>query len=107
MVSNFRFLTIIFVPPPDFESRKELFKIKLVGRPHSKKIKFDKLSEKTEDYSSSDISLIVDNAARIAVEKNFDEIDENLLEQMIASTPPSIDKSQIEKYRNQSDFERK
>jgi len=98
---------VIFVPPPDFEARKALFKSKLIGRPHSETIKFDLLSEKTEFYSSSDITLVVENAARKAVEKNIAEIDEKLLEQMITSTPPSIEKSQIEEYRLQGNFERK
>lgn len=57
----------IFVGPPDFEARRDLFKICLSGRPYDKDIDFEKLAKMTENYVGSDLELIVTEAARAAV----------------------------------------
>jgi transitional endoplasmic reticulum ATPase len=95
----------IFVPPPDQEARSDLLKLNLIERPHSENIDFNKLAEKTENYLASDITLIVDNAARKAVENECEVINEQLLLEMVESTPPSLTKSQIEKYKERGKIE--
>ncbi|MFI5305210.1 MAG: ATP-binding protein [Nitrospiria bacterium] len=79
-----RFDKKIYVSPPDFEARKELFKLGLSGRPHDKAIDFDRLALITDGYSSADIiEGIVETAARFAA--NFDKpfIDQEILESEI------------------------
>jgi transitional endoplasmic reticulum ATPase len=79
----------IYVSPPDFEARKELFKLGLSGRPHDKNMNLDILAEKTEGYSSADIiEGIVEGSARIAANMNDTLIDQNLLEREIAKAKP-------------------
>ncbi|HDN83132.1 MAG TPA: AAA family ATPase, partial [Candidatus Altiarchaeales archaeon] len=60
-----RFTKHIFIPPPDFETRKEVFRIHTRGMPLAKDIDFNKLAELTEGYSCSDIKAICDRAAEI------------------------------------------
>ncbi len=60
-----RFSDQIFVPPPDLEGREEIFKIHIDGRPVDDSVNFRKLAESTEGYSSADIKLICDEAAKI------------------------------------------
>ncbi|MEW5761289.1 MAG: ATP-binding protein [Candidatus Thermoplasmatota archaeon] len=60
-----RFSKLIFVPPPDYTSRIEIFKIHLRERPIGNDIDFDKLSKVTEGYSSADIAQICIEAADI------------------------------------------
>jgi transitional endoplasmic reticulum ATPase len=85
----------IYVSPPDFESRKELFKISLLGRPFDKNINFEHLAKKTENFVSSDIALIVNQAAIITLQQNEEYITEQNILKVIESTIPSITKEGI------------
>ena len=98
---------IIFVPPPDFEARKELFKLFLSGIPHSENIDYDKLSKITEYFVCSDIELIVTNTARVAVTENKHNIHEKMILSIIQKTKPSITKEEIEYYKEFEDLERR
>ncbi len=86
-----RFDKKIYVPPPDFEARKEIFKLALSGRPHDKNIDFDKLSSITENYSSAEIvEGIIETAARIAANLDKSSIDQDLLESEVEKLNPVI-----------------
>lgn len=96
----------IYVSPPDFEARKEMFKIYLSGRPHNKNINFEKLAEMTDNYVSSDIELIVTQSARMAVAKNKEMIDEKMLIESINKFSPSISPEEIQYYEQFGNMER-
>src|SRR3989344_3764302 len=96
----------IFVPPPDFEARKELFKIHLSGRPYDKNIDFEKLAKLTENFVSSDIELIVTEAARAAVLGDKKMVDEKMLISAIKKFNPSIAPEEIAYYSQFGDLER-
>jgi len=95
----------IYVPPPDNEARREIFRIHLEGRPYNKKIDFDKLSKLTDFFVSSDIELIVNEAARIAL-KQDKQINQDIIEIVIKSFNPSITKKEIEYYEQFKNLER-
>lgn len=79
----------IYVSPPDFEARKELFKLGLSGRPYDKNIDFDELAKKTEGFSSADIiEGIVEGSARIAANLNDTAINQELLEKEMEKIQP-------------------
>lgn len=63
----------IYIWPPDFEARKELFQIFIEKekRPH-KKIDYTKLAEITDKYVAADIEAIVDEVARDASQSILD-----------------------------------
>lgn len=90
----------IFIPPPDLEARKELFKLYVFGRPASQDINYDHLAELTVHYVSSDIELIVEDAARIAIKEDLAEINQVLLEQCIERMPRSISPTEINYFDN-------
>lgn len=96
----------IYVSPPDFEARKELFKIYLSGRPYDKNMNFDKLAESTNGYACSDIELIVTEAARAAVALNKKMITEDLFTDAILKITPSISPEDIQYYEQFQDMER-
>lgn len=54
---------IIYIPMPDVEARKELFRIHLDGRYCDESIDFDELAKHSEGYVASDISFIVNESA--------------------------------------------
>ncbi len=63
-----RFDRLIFVQPPSRESRKEIFRIALNGKP-TESIDFDKLAKNSEAYSGADINACID----VAVEEKLQE----------------------------------
>ncbi len=96
----------IFVPPPDFDARRDMFKICLAGRPYDKEIDFEKLATLTENYVGSDIELIVTESARLAVARDKNSIDEGMLIESINKFKPSITLKEIEHYQQFRDLER-
>jgi len=96
----------IYVPPPDHEARKELFKIYLKDIPHSKHIDFNNLANKTEYIVCSDIELIVTEAAREAVKNELESIDEKMINAIIDQFCPSISENDILYYRQFASMER-
>ncbi len=96
----------IYVSPPDFDARKEMFKLCLSGRPHDENINFSMLAELTENYVSSDIELIVTEVARLAVAENKDSVTEVMLVSVISKFKPSISAEEISYYDQFSDLER-
>ncbi len=88
-----RFDKKIYVSPPDFEARKELFKIGLSNRPYDKKIDFKHLAKITEEFTCADIiKNVVESAARIAANLNKSLIDQSLLEEEIKRIMPKTKK---------------
>jgi transitional endoplasmic reticulum ATPase len=86
------------IPPPDFEARKSLFELYLDSRPVEIGIDYEKLSKLTENYVSSDIEFLVDEAARKAL-KDKSKITQEILETIIKQSNPSVNRSELEKYQ--------
>lgn len=78
-----RFDRIIFVPPPDRESREKIFRIKLKEKPHGN-IDYDVLVRNTKNYSGADIDAIID----IAIETILEEA-------MRTGTPKNIETADL------------
>lgn len=97
----------IYVPVPDFESRKALFQVMLKGRPSDDSIDYDRLAKNTDGYLASDIAAMVQMAAREAFRAKSD-ITQKLLVHAAKSMTPSLSKSQIKEYdRMRQEFEKK
>jgi transitional endoplasmic reticulum ATPase len=96
----------VFVGPPDFDARKEMFKICLSGRPYDKNIDFEKLAKMTENYVGSDIELIVTESARAAVFQNKNLIDEKMLIDSVEKFNPSVTMEEVAYYEQFGDLER-
>ncbi len=99
----------IYIWPPDFNARKELFQmyIEKKWRPHEA-LDYERLATLSEEYVSADIKAICEEAARDVSQKLFDFIDEaqdgtltkkdlqghkitmKLLENTIKETPSSL-----------------
>jgi transitional endoplasmic reticulum ATPase len=87
-----------FVGPPDYEARVEMLRIYMANRPQES-IDWHTLARKIENYSSAEIELIVNEAARLALEQHRDISSRDILE-AIASNPPAHSASMIEKMRS-------
>ena len=80
----------IYVPPPDFEARKELFRLYLGNRPTDLGMDYNKLAKLTEHYVSADIKFLIDEASRTVIGKRLSRITMQILEEIISSSKPSI-----------------
>lgn len=96
----------IYISPPDFNARVSLFKIYLTGRPFQRDIDFEKLAKLTEGYVSSDVELVVTQAARLAVNGENETIDELELTTAIKAVSPSLTQEEISKYEQFKNIER-
>jgi transitional endoplasmic reticulum ATPase len=87
-----------YIGPPDFMARKQLFEMCLKNRKALDfGIDYDKLAQLTDNYISADIQLIVDDAARLALNKKV-KITMHILEETIKGKKPSLTLEQIRHY---------
>lgn len=86
-----RFDRIIFVPPPDDESKREILKLKLAGKP-IEAIDYKSVIKNTKDYSGADIDALVD----ITVEEKLEKAMETGVPEKI-STKDLINASKLHK----------
>ncbi len=62
-----RFDRIVYVPIPDKDARKEIFKIHLRGKPLAEDVDIEKLAERTEGYTGADIEAVCNEATILAL----------------------------------------
>jgi transitional endoplasmic reticulum ATPase len=67
-----RFDRLIYVPSPDFDSLKEIFKIHAISMPLLKDVSLDELARKAQGYSGADIEAICREAAMNALREDID-----------------------------------
>ncbi len=67
-----RFDRLIYVPPPDKEARKEIFKIHTRKVPLADDVDLDKLAEMTEGYTGADIEAVVREAVMMKLREKLE-----------------------------------
>lgn len=88
-----RFDRIIFVPPPDLNSRSSILRLKLQQKPVAE-IDIPQLSKRMEHYSGADIDAVIDIAIEHKLEASFEDgipkpLDTNDLLQAVKKHKPS------------------
>jgi len=89
-----------YIPQPDKETRKRMFQIGIGKRNYDFGIDYDLLAERTENYVSADISLVIDTAARLAFRRKIGKITMALLEEAISQIKPSLTLEQIKRHED-------
>jgi len=84
-----------YIPQPDKETRKQLFQVGLKNRNTELGIDFEKLAAMTENRVSSDITLIIDTAARLVFKRKIEKITQESLEEAIAKVEPTVSLDEI------------
>ena len=80
------------------QARKALFKLYLAKRPYDFGIDYDELADLTANYVSSDILLIVNDAARKALKQQHSKITMAIIKETISATLPSLSTAELAKY---------
>lgn len=88
-----------YLAPPDKKARELMLKMYLEKRPYDFGIDYDHLADLTQNYVSADLKLIVDDASRKAL-VNKSKITQRILEEVIASTKPSLSEKELQKYEH-------
>lgn len=101
---------LIYVPLPDKEARKELFRLELMKCPRARNISLEKLADLTQNYTASDITCIVKDAARKAFEeasrsnaKDVVPVKQKFIEDVIANRSSSVNERDIRFYERLRD----
>jgi transitional endoplasmic reticulum ATPase len=87
-----RFDRLIYVPSPDFDSLKEIFKIHAGSMPLSKDVSLDELARRSQGYSGADIEAICREAAMNALREDVDatEVSRRDFDEAMERVGPSI-----------------
>ncbi|CCC81122.1 CDC48 family AAA ATPase [Thermoproteus tenax] len=95
-----RFDRIIYVPPPDFKARLEIFLIHTRNVPLAKDVDLEELARRTEGYSGADIELVVREATFLALREdiNAKEVAMRHFESALAKVKPSITPDMLKFY---------
>ena len=88
---------VIYLPPPDFSARELMFKLYLEKRPREVGLDYSVFSKATENYVSSDIKFLCDEASRKAL-KTKSRISKEILLETINSNRPSISLKELNSY---------
>lgn len=87
----------IYLPPPDFEARKLMFGLYLKKRPTEVGLNYEELAKATENYVSSDIKFLCDEASRKALKNNL-RITKSIVLETIRNNKPSISLQELNNY---------
>lgn len=66
-----RFNSLIFLPPPDFEERKDILTLKTQGKPQEN-LQLDLVAKYTEHFSGADLEHLVKDAIDSAITRSFE-----------------------------------
>ena len=105
----------VYIPLPDKEARKEIFKIHLRGKPLAEDVKIEELAERTDGYTGADIEALCREAGMLAIreavsrakdEKEIKEIAKNIkiekrhFEEALKKVKPSLTKEDLRRYES-------
>jgi transitional endoplasmic reticulum ATPase len=95
-----RFDRIVYVPPPDLNARKEIFKVHLRKTPLAPDVDIDKLASITEGYTGADIEAVVREAAMLKLREKLEPgpVEMKHFLKALEKVKPSLTKEDIERY---------
>jgi transitional endoplasmic reticulum ATPase len=90
---------LIYLPPPDIDARREMFELHLAKRPIGGIIDYAALARKTDNFVSSDIRFLCDEAARRAL-RSGSKITNDIALETIGANRPSLTLAVLETYKS-------
>ena len=108
-----RFDKVIYVPPPDEISRREILKIHMKGKFVSEDIDIDRISKQTDGFSGADLANLVREASSLGLERALETrkpqpITMDDVEEILDEIKPSVTPKIIKMYdKLRREYERK
>ncbi|MEM4481996.1 MAG: AAA family ATPase, partial [Desulfurococcaceae archaeon] len=101
-----RFDKLVYVPPPDYKARVEIFKVHTRKTPLGEDFNLHELAKRTEGYTGADIAAVCKEAAMYALRESFTKagslqvvkVEMRHFLEALNSIPPSLSKSDVEMY---------
>jgi len=101
-----RFDRLIYVPPPDYNARIQIFKVHTRKMPLGDDVNIEELARKTEGYTGADIAAVCKEAAMIALREKYRstgsldvvKVGVEHFMKALERVMPSLSKSDIEMY---------
>ena len=96
-----RFDRLIYVPPPDYEARLEIFKIHTRNMPLAEDVDLTQLARMTEGYAGSDIEAVCREAGMLALRENInaEKVEMRHFIEALRKIHPSITEDMVKSYR--------
>jgi transitional endoplasmic reticulum ATPase len=88
---------LVYLPPPDKNARSAMFRLYLKDRPIDLGLDYDKLAFLTENYVSSDLKFLIDEASRKALKTRV-RITMSIFMEVLNEYRPSVSVAEIKKY---------
>jgi len=66
-----RFDRLLFVPPPDLEARRQIFKIHTRKTPLAEDVNLDELAKRTDGYTGADIASVANTAVMLSLREHI------------------------------------
>lgn len=101
-----RFDKLIYVPPPDYRARLEIFKVHTRRLPLAPDVSLEELAQRTDGYTGADIAAVCREAAMIALREVFtdsgslkpSQVEMRHFIEAIKKIPASLTKTDLEVY---------
>ncbi len=92
----------IYIPPPDDDSRKQIFLLELKNKydESNTDINIDELVQLSSGYSGAEIVATCSEAVMIAIDNNCNTLQRSYLLKAISDTKPMINQEMLEYYHN-------
>ena len=100
-----RFDKLVYIPPPDKESRYNILKVHTKNMPLNKDVDLKRIAEKTDGYVGADLENLCREAGMMAYRQNSDatEVTEKNFSDALKVIRPSVDEDVIKFYKGLSD----
>ena len=100
-----RFDRVIYVPPPDKDSRKQIFQVHLRKVPLANDVDIDRLADLTEGYTGADIAAVVREAVFAKLREKLEPgpVEWRHFQQALKKVKPSLTREDVARYEQMGD----
>ncbi len=93
-----RFDRLIYIPPPDRETRFKILQIHTRNMPLDSDVDLKKIAERMENYVGADIENVCREAGMFAIRENREKVTMRDFERALEKVPPSLNEESIKYY---------